>query len=750
MNHKNFVSLLLAAILAFTMVGTVSSGSSQIYLPLVVNGSNTPPPTSIQLIEQALAAGRLDANTAAIYEVYSLLPNSPLPAEYRGVPDPMVDIAPFAALGKVYATLSPAQKASVVPYLMRPDNRSSAYFQFQQQQQGQQLAASQSAPSPIVSATRPPDTIQWAYLDTATGVRIHYRLDLSDDYGLAVGVGKAIDAKIYSKLNTLMGRVWLDDSGCTNEEGGVDNGGNGALDIYLMHATGNQGLTVSCGSLPSPGWITLNADYPIGSEKESGMIQTAAHEMLHAIQYSYAYLEDWSTYVWVWEATAMWVEDYVYHDAQSEQLYADLYLNKTGDPMDFNPDKLRYYGEYLWPFYLYRVKGYNPNFIRTMFESAKSYSSADIFLLQEDKDTPVTLFPDFAVKNWNQAPFDNYQTVDTLKKRVAVQYRDLISGVVKKDAYELKNYASPGFTHLSALYYDYVFEDDTARTVTFYNGVSYKLSEGTGFPFSDGSEFYKTDDLNIDQSKGMNIQALIKINDVWTLEDWSYTPIQVYCRDRGTQRIQELVLIITNSNYKDSQPNYTFQAVGKYPTLLVSPTGCYQWKGTFDVEDTSDPGVTSTINGEAVFEASDSLYGPSVVYSLQSGKANLKISGTSSDKNFIYSVNGWATLGPNDPPKFNFLGTYNMVTGGPHPDAYYGNGYSTQTVAGTLKSCCDEDGNWITDNNYPFLVGTWFLDPDSPANQMKSQSQGNTITGSYTDTVHHITYSWNFKEQEDP
>ena len=668
-----------------------------VYLPMVTNGGN-PPPTSIQLIEQALAAGKLDANTA------------------------------------------------VDPYLMRPDNQSSAYFKVQQEQQILQQAGSQPGAEQVVSATRPPGTIQWTSMLTKTGVKIHYRQDINGDDVRATGVGAAIDAKIYNSLNILMGRVWLDDTGCTTEEG-VENGGSGALDIYLMHGMTDRGLEVGCNAPPTPGWVILNADRPIGDDTHIGMVQTAAHEMFHAIQDSYTYLQEAGTYLWMQEATAKWVEDYVYPNAQSEQDYAHLYLDNTDDPLDVITDGKRYYGEYLWPFYLYRVKGYNPSFIRTMFENAKSYPSTDIFTLQNGQDTQVSLFPDFAVKNLNLAPYNNYQTVDSLTKHVQVQDQTFISGLVKKEPL-LMTGAYPGkFEHLSAWYFDYVFKDDMARTVVFYNGLTSKLTKGTGVvTLNDQGEFYKTDPLTYSQTLGMNVQALIKINDVWKLEDWSYLSPVVYCRDRAAQNIQELVVIITNSNYKESQANYDFRPVENSPTLLVSPTGCYQWKGTFDVADTSDPAVTYTLTGNAIFQASDSLFGPSVLYSLVSGHAQLQISGTDPDDGFTFTANGSVTLGPSDGN--NELITYNMVTGGPHPNAYYGFGTSNQTVSGTIGCYCGEDGAWqVTPND--FLVGTWFLAPDPLTNKMMSQSQGNVIEGSYTNSQQ-ITYHWHFVEQADP
>jgi hypothetical protein len=748
--YLNILSVLVVALLAITIVSQVSSDSGvTLFLPLVMNTSNQQPPTatSIQLIKQALADGRLDAKTAAIYEVYSILPNSPLPAEYVGAPDPEVDIAPFSALSTVYDTLSSAQKAAVDPYLRRPDNPSSAFFLFQQEQLVQQQAGGQSMGGVVVSsATRPPDSIKWDDLLSTTGVRIHYRLDIDGDEAKAVDLAAAIDAKIYNALNTLMGRVWLDDKGCAG--GGVeDDGGGGALDIYLMHSLGERGLEVSCHETPTPGFVILNADRPIGDDTHIGMVQTASHEMFHAIQDSYTYLED--DYLWVQEATAKWVEDYVYHNAQSEQEYAHLYLDTTQNPLDDNPDGLRYYGEYLWPFYLYRVKGYNPNFIRTMFENAKSYKSTDIFMIQEGNDTPVTLFPDFAVNNWNLAPFDNYQKVDSLTKSVKVQYRDVISGVVDKTPYILKNYVVNGFDHLSATYYDYVFADDTARTVAFYNGLTYKLTEGTGVVFLDPQSVgYKTDPLEYNQYEGMNVQALIKINDAWTREDWSSGSQKIYCRDRAAQNIQELVLIITNSNFKDSQANYTFHASDMYPTLLVSPTGCYQWKGTITRTDTIDPGVTDKLTGEdIIFEASDSLFSPNVFYTLKSGSLTFSLNGASSDGVYKFSVNGGVTLTPTDGN--NSLITYNLVTGGPNPNVYYGVATSNQSVKGTLGTCCLEDGSWEY-NSEDFFIGTWFMAPFLPIDQRKFQTQGNILEGSYTEPNSDITWTWHFVAQKDP
>jgi hypothetical protein len=175
----------------------------------------------------------------------------------------------------------------------------------------------------------------------------------------------------------------------------------------------------------------------------------------------------------------------------------------------------------------------------------------------------------------------------------------------------------------------------------------------------------------------MDVQALIKINNTWTQEDWSISGQEVFCRDRKAQRIQELVLIITNSNFKKTQANYNFTPVNLAPVLLVSSTGCYQWKGTFDVAYTSG-GVTRTTTGDVVFEAFDDyLTGPGVGFSVKSGSAYLSMNGTNIYGE-TFAANGWVTFSPHEGD--SLLETYNLVTGGPHPYAYFGTGISSQTV----------------------------------------------------------------------
>jgi hypothetical protein len=751
------ISFLIVLIFSLPDSGVLPATNQQadpVYLPQVQQisgGSIEPAPTSIELIDKDLKTGLIDAYTAAIYKAYTIIPDSPLPAKYKGAPDPHADIAIFQDLLEQYDLLTPTQKAEADPYLRRPDDPTSALFQYQQRQPAAQQPARRSASQFMATATRPQEDIQWTSILTVTGVKIHYRKDISGDAILAEELKAEIDRKIHTFLNDLMGRVWMDDTNC-NAGGKIDNGGSGALDIYLMHGIPERGIEMACKKPPSPAWVVLNADEPIGDEINAGMVQTAAHEMFHAIQDSYSYKMSRYSYYWMLEATATWVEDYVYHDAQSEREFAQNYLIKTWEPMDEEPwAGNKQYGEYLWPFYLYRVQNKPASFIKNMFEQAANYRSEEVFMQRAGSDEPVLLFPDFALKNWNQAPFDDYQAVDSLAEQALITVKKYVQGITTKDKYLIEPFGEDTINHLTATYYDFVFSDATARTVAFYNGLSHKLSEGTGnINFLDtASIFYQTESQDLERYDGINVQALLKINNTWTHEDWSDDSDRIYCRDRKSQRLQELVLIVTNSNFKKTQPNYFFTKAGLNPILQVSPTGCYQWSGTFSMADTSDPGITHTVTGNAVFEADPDIFPPDVFFHLKSGGATLTMTGESSDHINRYNVGASANFSSSDPSSYNYIGTYNLVTGGPHPNAYYGNGQTNATVPGTSWYCCDEEGNWVEEQGN-FAIGRWFMTPNPVNNQWISQSSGGVIDGSYTEPNGYITYHWHFVAVTEP
>jgi hypothetical protein len=159
-------------------------------------------------------------------------------------------------------------------------------------------------------------------------------------------------------------------------------GGNGLLDIYLADL-GSQGLYGYCdsdappdsqGPYDAPAYCAFDNNYeefPAHTPLENLQV-TAAHELFHAVQFSYDYFEDG----WFMEATAVWAEDELYDDVNDNLQYlADSPLTHPGSSMDhFERFGAQQYGDWIFFRYLTEhfpaAKGGMPTLVRSMWQRA--------------------------------------------------------------------------------------------------------------------------------------------------------------------------------------------------------------------------------------------------------------------------------------------------------------------------------------------------------------------------------------------
>jgi hypothetical protein len=85
------------------------------------------PPTSQDLIAQALAAGDIDYPTSLQYRVWALFQAPELPEQFDGAGSSGEDTALFFEIAAARATLPPAIESAVAPYLGRPTDPASIY-----------------------------------------------------------------------------------------------------------------------------------------------------------------------------------------------------------------------------------------------------------------------------------------------------------------------------------------------------------------------------------------------------------------------------------------------------------------------------------------------------------------------------------------------------------------------------------------------------------------------------------------------
>lgn len=133
-----------------------------------------------------------------------------------------------------------------------------------------------------------------------------------------------------------------------------------------------------------------------------------------------------------------------------------------------------------------------------------------------------------------------------------------------------------------------------------------------------------------------------------------------FCRDQTSQRIEELVIIISNAEFMDRDRR--LRPEGLPPVLWVSNMGCYQWKGISSKTGTGDLKVDCHL--DMTFTRSGDGIGGYVA----TGSGTWEASGTCSGR-------GTLSVGPG-----TSLFTFNLVTGGKAYRGYNGGFFNPAPV----------------------------------------------------------------------
>jgi hypothetical protein len=137
------------------------------------------------------------------------------------------------------------------------------------------------------------------------------------------------------------------------------------------------------------------------------------------------------------------------------------------------------------------------------------------------------------------------------------------------------------------------------RTVAFYNGWTFKLSEHS---HPTVGTWLHAAPLPPEQRSRLGVQALLKIDGQWDAEprDWTNTPVVTFCRDLKAERIEEAILIWSNARLANADPSGAAPP-DKHPTLWVSNMGCWRWMGTVEVLKTQ-PDLTYSLSATVTYE----------------------------------------------------------------------------------------------------------------------------------------------------
>jgi len=328
-------------------------------------------PSSLDLIDEDEKKGLLDLDTAWIYRLQRLCEPTQLPDKYKS-PTPVKCGTPVMRdFSKIQSQLKQETLDALKPYLVRPTHPESV-FSRQIQEEEQMSAQKKAGLSGMLYAQRPvtrENLKRWMYSDGGhPKIRVWAR-NTANGRRMAEEASKIIrDENIYSEFEKIMEKVPLPDAGgkqATDFEGEeaqsnftVFFGGNDSLDIYLV---GREALkdkdeegdvSISWGQCVSIYYRKTTPAYILVGRFLEGddFKATLAHEIFHAFQFAHDTLED----DWWMEGTAVWSEDYIGEEWDTEQDYVEdafdeeKFLLKT---ITLEEDSHEY-GIYIFPYYL--------------------------------------------------------------------------------------------------------------------------------------------------------------------------------------------------------------------------------------------------------------------------------------------------------------------------------------------------------------------------------------------------------------
>ncbi|MEP7158541.1 MAG: hypothetical protein ABI797_03880 [Chloroflexota bacterium] len=685
-------------------------------------GDPTDAPTSMDLIDEALASGTIDEQTAVTYKLYHLFGDDRLPPAYATVLDPQGDEGEsfLRALRAGYDDLSLDMQAVVGPYLVQPFYEGSWWdLQHSADRSGRTLAAQPGvilgvglSEDPAVPTCTPAIgdcsvSAEWTSITTNNGkVRIWYPTAMP---GGATQAGRArsdIDTILWPELTQAMGRE------PKNDEGFANNGVDGLIDIAIV-----DGEVRSHVEQMGPGFASCQdaAGYMVLAPYDRLVL---AHEFMHLIEFAFPVQGDQDicfSWDWIDEGVSNWATKLVYPNEEYGHPSGRRFINQLEFTLNFNDDT-REYGT--WLFWLYLSKSYGTGIIGDIYEARASDANS---LKAVDRTIPGGFeerWREFALYAWNRDPITEFQDWDGFEASAeSSPPRMDLDG----DVDQLIELESLVLEPLSAWHLHFEVPDEV-RSLGFYNGLAYALEELATEP---GSILAVSPDLP--DSTGLHINALLKVNGSWQEpQDWTLMPYRNLCTDAPSERVEEIVLIFSNSAFAD--PTRKLKAQNLPTTLFASNFACARWEGEITSTYTDENGSETVTGRGLVFERDPSQVSPvgggyNVYYLLTSGRIDWEY-----DFTYAECTERGAGSGLRVVPHHAF-GTINWFISGAW---YRASSASIEVEVEPLIT--------LRCPNEPDVTSAHFVVLSFPLEAGQVEDDGSTISGTYRDGGWEVTW----------
>ncbi len=313
------------------------------------------------------------------------------------------------------------------------------------------------------------------------------------------------------------------------------------VDVYLVANLNNSfGVTYP--------YVTLNnqmdhclIEISDSIANEKILSATIAHELFHCFQFFYdpIFLKDNKNVQWLMEATAVWSENFIYPNYNTEHEYLPVFFSNLFSPL-IKTGGTWEYSSYILFFFADQYTG-NKETVAKVFNELKNKKKVKE-AVKLSLGNYFTAYQNFLVYNWNRYDGKKYQDIPSFPK-IYPQTTQSQTGIYF-DQPARKN-VNQSYQPGAMFYYYYVFDlnKEKVRYIKF------------NFKKSSGSQIIK--------------QAFIKYinNDQWQLQDWRGRQEISFCRDLPQQEVQAIVLAAANPNLnKREQFNYSIEVQDQCPT----------------------------------------------------------------------------------------------------------------------------------------------------------------------------------------
>lgn len=562
------------------------------------------------LIDAAAAAGTITPEQATVYSVQAAFGAPELPAQFRGDDVGELESAAPRLANLRIGSMSPASQEAIAKYLFPPIYAGGWGESITPAQQKARVTPRpRAAGDPCLPLIRgvPRQEMKpyWKFIRTPT-FKVWYPTVLHPDIELlhlytaeenrlaAIRVAATVE-KDFARLSAVLGDVLRD--------GALEcNGGDDAIDIYvtrISHTLAAQVLPYLPGQCDRPGWMYASPDHLTDDKEARNLI---AHELVHLFQLRYARpdCDDWRFNI-LDEATATWSSDFLrpndnyehrflwgddaWFDGNSGEWRASIL--ETGNPGQRHCNG---YCDYLFFEWLSRTQG--PSTIRSVLDATASGNAQRAFEtgLSGRGGGLEQLWPKFALFQWNDWQGHVY---DDLTNWEGVRGASIRHGVIPEISYSVpvvlngatkRDLGSAVMNKLHTLR-----EGELPAMTTNYLHLRFTDPDVRRIHFEHKAQALRA------QSPRLKVQALQKIDGQWNaVEDWSTDTEKDYCRDRRAERIEELVLVYSNSDagtepFLHSGPSVVqlYESDSNEPKLEISNASCMPWHGTTRVTNTN-------------------------------------------------------------------------------------------------------------------------------------------------------------------